>query len=241
MAVDGEKFPLLYRQVHKTRLGWVAYNLMQEMAKRETPLLTSTDGSAWYAESLDYLVSSYGGSKRTWSSSISLLVTVGLLNRVKPDEATLNPLFHQLYVEGASRGRVPKSVYSVPAYTPELFRRAEAVLQEWQETGVSTTKVTKASTINALGQAAANGIFRDGRQKSYQPEAQRIIKRIVCAVQKRGYLTKAEAVGEDERAWQIMHKYILTSANARYRKPTGNEKRLFGLTNDKWIITEDKP
>ena len=22
---------------------------------------------------------------------------------------------------------------------------------------------------------------------------------------------------------------------------TGNEKRLFGLTNDKWIITEDKP
>ena len=217
---------------------------MQEMAKRETPLLTSTDGSAWYAESLDYLASSYGGSKRTWSSSISLLVTVGLLNRVKPDEATLNPLFHQLYVEGASRGRVPKSVYSVPAYTPELFHRAEAVLQEWQETGVSTTKVTKASTINALGQAAANGIFRDGRQKSYQPEstAPVRIKRIVCAVQKRGYLTKAEAVGEDMNAHgRSCTRYILTSANARYRKPTSNEKRLFRLMNDKWIITEDKP
>ena len=126
-------------------------------------------------------------------------------------------------------------------FRSELFHHAEAVLQEWQETGVSTTKVTKASTINALGQAAANGIFRDGRQKSYQPEAQRIIKRIVCAVQERGYLTKAEAVGADERAWQIMHKYILASANARYRKPTSNEKRLLGLTNDKWIITEDKP
>ena len=240
MVVEEEKFPCLYRQVHKTKTGFVAYNIMDAMAQHKRPLYIDASGSSWFAEPLNFLVKTYGGSKETWQSNIILLIEIGLLRRIKPDAETLNPVFAQLYREGVRRRKAPKAVYSVPDYDEKTLQHAEKALQRWRATGVSTAHVTKASAANALGEAEANTIYRDSRSKGARTalkDAQAIIDRIVRAVDSSGYTTKREAVAGKEKAWNMMRGYILDEAQALYKRPTAEEAERFNLPDTKWIIT----
>lgn len=240
MSLPEEDFPLLSYKIQHTRLGFCLYNILSEMAAHDKPLCTFSDGSAWYAIPLNYLVSRYGGSKPTWQSNITLAVSIGLLRKLKPDADSLHPALQQLYRDGLQSGKAPKNLYSVPAYTHELFADAEAALERWQETGVSTARITKASVSHAQGKAQANTIFRDNRSKAATKAleaAHRIVERIVKAVDRNGYTTKQEAVRDDVKAWDMLRGYILAEADASYHRPTKEDIERYGLTDSAWIIT----
>lgn len=231
---------MLCRHIKHTRFGFCLYSILAEMAKHDKPLFVSDDGSAWYALPLNYLVAQYGGSKRTWQGSITLAVSIGLLRKIKPDADSLHPIIKQLYMEGRQQGKAPKNLYNVPEYTPELLRGAETALVEWLATGVSTSKVTKASVTNAQGRATANTIFRDSRSKTARKAveaAQGIIRRIDHGIATKGYMMKQEAIAGDVQAWQMLHGYILAEAGAAYHRPTQAERERYGLQDAAWIIT----
>lgn len=166
MSLVEDNFPILYKRIHHTKFGLCIYHLFDEMARHEKPLFFSDEGEAWYAIPLNYLVATYGGSKPTWQSNITLAVSIGLLRKIKPDADSLHPTIKQIYADGKQNRKTPKNLYSIPTYTMELFANAEKALEAWIETGVSTAKVTKASVINAQGRKQANTIFRDSRFKA---------------------------------------------------------------------------
>lgn len=231
---------MLYSKIQHTKLGFCLYNLLSEMAAHDKPLCAFSDGSEWYALPLNYLVSRYGGSKRTWQSNITLAVSLGLLRKLKPNADSLHPALQQLYRDGLQSGKAPKNLYSVPAYTHELFTDAEAALERWQETGVSTARITKASVSHAQGKAQANTIFRDSRSKSARmalEAAHRIIDRIVQAVKARGYTTKSDAVRGEMKAWDMLRGYILEEADASYHRPTKEDIARYNLPDSAWIIS----
>lgn len=241
ITLDGSTYPTLTAHFRRTRCRWVLYNILATMAAYDAPLYQDHAGNAWYAIPINYLVSTHGGSKSTWQSSITTLVYCGLLNRIKPDQHTLNPLFRRLYIDAIAAHKEPKSVYSVPAYTPEILHQAEERLTEWILTGTSTSHATKNTLICAVGHAAANEIFHDNRGSSMDQEAQTIIKRIRQAIQGNGYTTKDAIITKSKQireAWRIMHTHILRYAGAVYRRPTKQEKQRFNLNTDEWIITE---
>ena len=240
MTLAEEDFPLLYKKIQHSKLGFCLYNIIHEMAAHDKPLCTFADGSAWYALPLNYLVSRYGGSKPTWQSNITLAVSIGLLRKIKPDADSLHPALQQLYREGKQRGKAPKNLYSVPEYTHELFSEVEAALEQWQETGVSTARITKASVSHAQGKAQANTIFRDNRSKAARKSleaAHRISDRIVQAVRQRGYTTKQEAVRDDVKAWDMLRRYILDEAGAHYHRPTKEDIARYNIHDSSWIIS----
>lgn len=231
---------MLYSKIQHTKLGFCLYNLLSEMAAHDKPLCAFSDGSEWYALPLNYLVSRYGGSKRTWQSNITLAVSLGLLRKLKPNADGLHPAIQQLYRQGIQSGKAPKNLYSVPAYTNELFTAAEAALSQWQETGVSTARITKASVSHAQGRAQANTIFRDNRSKTARMTlegAQSIIDRIVQVVNAQGYTTKLDAVQGDIKAWDMLRGYILDVSNASYHRPTAKDIERYNLPDSSWIIT----
>lgn len=239
MTFSKTEYPLLYNQIHKTRLGFVAYNLLHAMAQHDRPLYIDSSGIGWYAEPLNFLVKTYGGSKETWQSNVILMVEIGLLKRIKPDSNTLNPVFAQIYRDGLQQRKAPKAVYSVPEYDERTLQHAEMALKRWKETGVATSHITKASAVNAIGQAGANTIYRDGRSKGAKTalrDAQTIIDRICHAVRENGYTTKLEATQGKESAWNMMRGYILDEAQALYKRPTAKEVEWFHLPNAQWII-----
>lgn len=231
---------MLYYKIQHSKLGFCLYNILTEMASHDKPLCTFADGSEWYALPLNYLVSRYGGSKPTWQGNITLAVSLGLLHKIKPDADSKHPVLQQLYTEGVRGGKAPKNLYSVPAYTHELFAEAEAALTQWQETGVSTARITKASVSHAQGKAQANTIFRDNRSKAARmtlEAAQSIIDRIVQAVNTKGYTTKSEAVRGDVKAWDMLRGYILEEAGASYHRPTREDIARYNLSDSTWIIS----
>lgn len=240
MTLAEEDYPLLYQKIRHSKLGFCLYSILSEMAAHDKPLCAFSDGSEWYALPLNYLVSRYGGSKRTWQGNVTLAVSIGLLRKLKPDADSKHPALQQLYREGVQNGKAPKNLYSVPTYTNDLFSEAEAALAQWQETGVSTAKITKASVSHAQGKAQANTIFRDNRSKAAKMAlegAQRIIDRIVQAVNTQGYTTKSEAVQGEIKAWDMLKSYILDVAGASYRRPTAKDIARYGLTDSTWIIS----
>lgn len=231
---------MLYQKIRHSKLGFCLYSILSEMAAHDKPLCAFSDGSEWYALPLNYLVSRYGGSKRTWQGNVTLAVSIGLLRKLKPDADSKHPALQQLYREGVQNGKAPKNLYSVPTYTNDLFSEAEAALAQWHETGVSQTKITKASVSHAQGRAQANAIFRDSRFKSARmalEAAQSIIDRIVQAVEERGYTTKLEAVQGDSKAWDMLRGYILDEAGASYRRPTREDIERYNLPDTSWIIS----
>ena len=42
---------------------------------------------------------------------------------------------------------------------------------------------------------------------------------------------------EVEQVWDKYKRTVLTETSTAYRKPSADEKRRFGLTDDRWIIT----
>ena len=240
MTLSEEDFPLLSYKIQHTKLGFCLYNILSEMAAHDKPICTFSDGSAWYALPLNYLVSRYSGSKRTWQSNVTLAVSLGLLRKLKPDADSIHPALQQLYRDGLQHGKAPKNLYSVPAYTLELFAEAESALEQWEQTGVSTARITKASVSHAQGKAQANTIFRDNRTKAATKAleaAHRIVERIVQAVRQRGYTTKSDAVRGDVKAWDMLRGYILDEAGARYHRPTKEDIARYNLTDSAWIIS----
>lgn len=81
---------MLSYKIQHSKLGFCLYNIISEMAAHDKPISTFSDGSAWYAIPLNYLVSRYGGSKPTWQSNITLAVSIGLLRKLKPDADSLH-------------------------------------------------------------------------------------------------------------------------------------------------------
>lgn len=240
MTLSEEDFPLLTYKIHHSKLGFCLYNILSEMASHDKPLCTFSDGSAWFAIPLNYLVSRYSGSKHTWQSNITLAVSLGLLRKIKPDADSLHPALKQLYMDGKKHGKAPKNLYSVPAYTLELFAEAEAALEQWEQTGVSTARITKASVSHAQGRAQANTIFRDSRSKAARMAlegAHRIVERIVQAVRQRGYTTKSDAVRGEMKAWDMLRGYILAEADASYHRPTKEDIERYNLHDSSWIIS----
>lgn len=237
-ALNESTYPRLYQLINHTRFGFVVYHLLSEIRKHDKPLYTTPDGASWYAVSLQYLLTKYGGTKRTWCGYISLAVTLGLLRRIKPDARSTAPTLKGLYEDGKAKRQKPKSLYSVPAYTPETLHRAETTLDEWERSGVSTSKITKAHTICATGQAQANSTYRDARGQTLTVEAQLIIDRITEAIAERGYLTRDQAAAGAEKAWGALRGYILDVAGASYHRPTQAERERYSLQSDAWIITQ---
>lgn len=237
--IDATTYPRLHNLINHTRCGFVLYHLFAEIRRHENPLYTTPDGAKWYAVSLRYLVNKYGGNKATWCGYISLAVTLGLLRRIKPDSNSTAPTLKALYEDGKAKHRKPKSLYSVPAYTPETLHHAEKTLDEWERSGVSTSKVTKAHTICAAGQAQANSTYRDARRQTLTLEAQTIIERITEAIAAQGYLTRKQAVAGAEKAWGALKGYILDCAGASYHRPTQAERERYSLQSDGWIITRE--
>lgn len=237
-AIDESIYPRLHNLINHTRCGFVLYQLFSEIRKHENPLYTTPDGAEWYAVSLQHLVLRYGGNKSTWCGYISLAVTLGLLHRIKPDARSTAPTLKGLYEDGKAKRQKPKSLYSVPAYTPETLHRAETTLDEWERSGVSTSKITKAHTICATGQAQANSTYRDGRGQTLTVQAQLIIDRITQAIAERGYITRDQAAAGADKAWGALRGYILDVAGASYHRPTKAEVERYSLRNDAWIITQ---
>lgn len=134
MAVEEEKFPCLYRQVHKTKTGFVAYNIMDAMAQHKRPLYIDASGSGWYAEPLNFLVKTYGGSKETWQSNIILLIEIGLLRRIKPDADTLNPVLLSSTVReyGGGKPRKPCTVSQLTTKKPSSTQKRRCNVGEPQ-------------------------------------------------------------------------------------------------------------
>lgn len=169
--------------------------------------------------------------------------------------------FRSVYEAAVEKGQRAENILYVPTYTPEVLQAAEQCIAE-QRKYSSLSGITKTAIILSSGEEAANQLYLDGRRipVDVTQTLHDMILRVNNTVEAQGYITKhallkatgdymirhsgyrrkaeRERVRRDvELVWDKYKRTVLTESDMDYRKPSADEKRRFGLTDDRWIIT----
>lgn len=159
------------------------------------------------------------------------------------------------------RQRVENILY-VPTYAEEVLQEAEQCVAA-QRQASSLRGIGKTAIILSSGEDAANKLFLDGRKipVMVSQTLHDMAVRITKTVENQGYITKAallKATGDYmyrhavyhrerdrkqthrnvEQVWDKYKRSVLSETGMVYRKPSADEKKRFGLADDRWIITE---
>lgn len=256
-----DEYPNLVKYFRKTAALRCLLALIDEFSSKYEPAITASSRRRWYFVSQRYLVEHYGGSRSTWHKSLTVLHDIGLLFRMRPNENSTDPKVLHAYRIAQQRGYSrAETFYSIPQYTPKMFKEADKRIAKYQENGVSTSNLNKTSVIIASGQKQANRVYANGFTitELQQYIMDEITHQIESALTFKGYATKQEIIfnsinsvyadhnnglirWESEKKvnklWDSVHNKLLSDTNAVYRRPTKAEKALYNLPDDKWIIT----
>lgn len=176
------------------------------------------------------------------------------------DGSVLNN-FRSVYERAVETGQRVENILYVPSYTPEVLQTAEQRIAEQRQYS-SLSGVTKTAIILSSGEDAANKLYLDGRRipSAISRTLHDLMVRVIKTVECQGYTTKAALLKatsdymirhygyrreaekqrvrhEVEQVWDRYKRTVLTETGMAYRKPSADEKRRFGLTDDHWIIT----
>lgn len=253
--ITPEEYPVLHKALYSYK-GALLHRLEQLIEYRREKMELCKRGR-WVFASVDYLVGRYGGSRTTWQTNREYLSAVGLIRIRKPSNKTTAPALKES-VQRAKKGRQAVIWYTIPDYTPDLFKTAEQAAERFKAKGINRKGLTKQGLIIAVGQAQANKAVIDWRSRSKQDKAaeREIIRQIKMAISWKGYAMKenilkrsakrtatankvdfVEALYYVWNLWANRNKRLLSMAGARYHRPTRAEKERFNLKGDNWIIT----
>ena len=254
-----ECFPCLYHELSKYggSLLKKLVNLIQAGEQTQNRAIIER-GKAWFFVSFSWLVAKNGGSLQSWCESLHYCAALGLIQIRTVTRKTLSPALQKSLNHITDAKHKPVNYYHIPAYTTAILEQAERKAQRFKEKGINRTGLTKGGVIEAIGQKHANAIYIDGRTKSkLERETEATIIRIMQeAITKHGYTLKGEILNKTAGAlyrkykmrWREMHLYaggiwknrskaLLSKAGAVYKRPTAEQKQVFSLQTNGWIIT----
>ena len=154
-----------------------------------------------------------------------------------------------------------ENILYVPTYTQEVLQAAEQRVAEQREVS-SLSGIGKTAIILSSGEDVANKLFLDGRKVpvTVAQTLHDMALRVSNTVESQGYITREELLKattaymirragyqrgkemafvrhEVEQVWDKYKRSVILMTGMTYRKPSKEEKKRFGLVDDRWIIT----
>lgn len=263
LTLDGSRYPTLSGELRKYK-GAFCRRLVQfieQIERHPKAPYHGRNGKAWHFVSFKWLVTIYGGSEQTWHSYIVFGAALGLIERQKPIDCGTNRTAITRSAGYARRcGQRAVSWYHIPYYSEAVLQQAETIAIQFQQEGISRSKLSTGGLFQAVGKEAANKAIVYSREPSKQEQQaeHEITAHIRQALKAIGYTTKdaalcaaintwyswAEAVKPPlslwkttvNRVWQNRNRRILKTVQATYGRPTKDEKEQWQLMNNCWII-----
>lgn len=264
LQLDACKYPTLAKELtrYKGALCKRLIQFMEHLTEYTFAAYHDRRDAACHFVSLETLVKKYGGSQQTWHSYIVYWAALGLVERRKI--TSLGKLAHSAmaisYQRSKDNAHRPVSWYHVPSFTSALLDQAEQTAARFEREGISRSNLSMAGLMEAVGEKAARkAIIHSYKPSVLDQEAERaFLSEIRRTIDEYGYSTKNQimraVVGiwhewfyKDRpplyqwkttvnRVWKNRSKRILKAAEAVYSRPTRQEKDIFGLSEDHWII-----
>lgn len=182
---------------------------------------------------------------------------------VASDESIVDN-FRSVYEYAKTNSQRVENILYVPNYTPEVLLTAEQRVAD-QRAVSSLSGIGKTAIILSSGEDAANQLFLDGRKVPVKTAhtLHDMAMRVKLTVESKGYMTRDELLdataaymirragyhrdkersrirGEVERVWNKYKRCVLLDTGMAYKKPSAEEKRRFGLCDNRWIITKPR-
>jgi hypothetical protein len=189
-------FPFLYRVI-KRRLHFLT-TLVEESRDKIVSPIARKDGNYYFFASARYLASQYFSGYNTWNRNISIFCTLGLVNKVKPNNRMLDrrairetkALAIRLDIDHEKLS--PPNYYTIPIYNDELLMEANRVAKVLLDNNFRANGFSKIFLIKVFGQEFADSIFHDERQLSeYSQIVQSKIEEFILKdIKRHGYTTK---------------------------------------------------
>lgn len=249
--VDNDLYKLFTR--YKCSFGNKLLSLLDYFEHYEMQLSYHPIRGFEMACSLDCMISRAGGGKQTWKNAITTLCMLGLLQQFKPKFGERGILLNSpaqacSVARADSKKRYPVTWYRVPEYTEEVLDKANELAAKALQYG---SGIDKDGIRYELGATAANQICDTGYPKAEWRKAME--KAILSAIDEqlrangyanlKGVLRASQGLtGYDESrilsTWKSYRHQLHSEIGICYGRPTAQQKSMFNLKNEEWIITK---
>lgn len=258
-ALDGERYPNT-KKVLEARNEQIKKRLLFIFERAQQDNQEGGQWGYWFFMPLSRFVlegAELGRQKSTWEKTIILLACLGMIEREIPTEDSATTPYRQAAVQYAKEHGHDRATafISVPMYTDQQLEYIEGKAKRWIDGSGNFNHFTKSTIIDVFGNAVADRVFQDQRKKPRRTiEAERrlidalglildteqfITKEMlfIAAASKDGATTQPQ-LNAIAAAWERAGKRILKTAGAVHHRPTNQEKELYGLEGNGWIITK---
>ena len=191
-----KKYPFLHRMI-KRRIHFLTTIIEYSREKIVSPVARK-EGNYYFFASSRYLASKYFSSYNTWNRNISIFCTLGLLNKVKPNNRMTERRATRETKALAKKMGIdykklsPINFYTSPIYNDELLTEANRRAKVLSDNNFRANGFSKFFLIKVFGQEFANTVFHDERYISeYSQYVQtQLEKFILNDIDRHGYTTK---------------------------------------------------
>ena len=219
------------------------YNaLMAEITKHLPTAETDESGRAWVFFSMRYFASVHGLNVVTASRNIAMFALFGLIVKASSLAYTRND-YPQFMREGFERHQTGDEFgvtwYHVPPHTPALLAEADRLAHIWQTSGYSRKAISKATLIRVYGFALADRAYGKNsvRISSARMQMERAIEdHVIDAIKRDGYVIGKAMEDTYGDVWLGLRPDLIQRYGLKYDRPSPEEKRRYGLTDNRWII-----
>lgn len=156
----------------------------------------------YFFGSYRFLASKFGfGDASSWNRNINIFCTLGLVEKVTPNNGKVGRLRNRLHWKMAQRMGIgrhnafkirPIDFYIIPLYDKERFEEANRIAQKLVDHGFRKNSFSKTLLIKTFGQEFADKVFQDDRFVSEFSDyvTRQITKFILHDIERNGYTTK---------------------------------------------------
>lgn len=192
-----QEYPFLHKLI-KRRLHFLT-TIIEYSKEKIVSRLAKKEGNYYFFASSRYLASKYFSSYNTWNRNISIFCTLGLMNKVKHENRTMNRRAIRQTKALAKRMNIdnheklsPINFYTIPIYNDELLTEANRRAKVLSDNNFRANGFSKFFLIKVFGQEFADTVFHDERYISeYSQYVQtQLEKFILNDIDRHGYTTK---------------------------------------------------
>jgi hypothetical protein len=191
-----EQYPFLFKVI-KRRIHFLT-TLNDYSRDKIVSKLARKEGNYYFFASARYLESKYFSKYNTWNRNISIFCTLGLVNKVKPNNRMTERRAKRETKALAKRMDInhdklsPINFYTIPIYNDELLTEADKIAGILLKNNFRANGFSKFYLIKVFGQEFANSIFHDERYISeYSQYVQTQIEKFILKdIERHGYTSK---------------------------------------------------
>ncbi|NHC39376.1 hypothetical protein G6549_05320 [Bacillus sp. MM2020_1] len=189
-------YPFLYKVI-KRRLNSLS-TFIEDSRDKIFSLVARKEGNYYFFASARYLASQHPSSYSTWNRNISIFCTIGLVNKVKPNNRMLDRRATRENKKLAKRLNIdheklsPPNFYTIPIYNDDLLTEANQRAKDLLDNNFRANGFSKNFLIRVFGQEFADSVFHDERSISEfsQNVQSKIEEFILKDIHRHGYTTK---------------------------------------------------